>query len=180
MKLNLKKTWDMVVKGRTSQVPPKPISGIERKPQLKLLGVTFSTDPCNWNAHFDSTLKKPSSRLYVLRICKHYEYSFAELTALFESLIMCISPYGIEVWGCAFESTYISHIDKFGKSAFKSGYTADYTPFTYVIRKRDMKLWNQITVDSDHCLHDLLPMQKNRKLRNRGHNYILPRIRAER
>ena len=53
MKLNLKKTWEMVVKGRTSKVPPDPISGIERKPQLKRLGVTFSTDSCNWDAHFD-------------------------------------------------------------------------------------------------------------------------------
>ena len=64
-----------------------PISGIERKPQLKLLGVIFSTDPRNWDAHFDSMLKKASSRLYILRVSKHYGYSIAELTVLFDSLI---------------------------------------------------------------------------------------------
>ena len=46
MKLNPKNTWEMVVKGRRSKVLPEPLSGLERKPQLKLLGVTFSTDSC--------------------------------------------------------------------------------------------------------------------------------------
>lgn len=54
----------------------------------------------------------------------------------------------------------ISCLDKFHKWAFKSGCTTDYTPFTGVIRKRNMKQWNQITTNSNHCLHDLLSMQR--------------------
>ena len=94
MNLDLKKTWEMVVKGRTSKVPPEPISDIGRKPQLKLLGITFSTDPCNWDAHFDSMLKKATSRLYILLSANITGHSIADLTALFESLIMSIFFYG--------------------------------------------------------------------------------------
>ena len=43
-----------------------------------------------------------------------------------------------------------------------------------------MKLWKSITDNSNHCLFDLLPPERTRQLRNRGHNYILPRIRTER
>ena len=60
-------------------------------------------------------------------------YCIAEVTPPFGSMIMSIFQYGIEVWGCAFESKYISRIDKLCKRAFKSGYTADYTPFASVM-----------------------------------------------
>ena len=93
---------------------------------------------------------------------------------------MSIFLYGIEVWGCAFESKYISRIDKFCKRAFRSGYIVNYFPFVEVIRKRDFKLWEKITTYSNHCRRDLLTMQRKRKLRDGGHNYILPRIRTER
>ena len=41
MKLNLSKTKELVVRGRTTLPPPEPIPTIERVSYLKLLGVTF-------------------------------------------------------------------------------------------------------------------------------------------
>ena len=49
-----------------------------------------------------------------------------------------------------------------------------------MINDRDMKLRKPITDNSNHCLYDLLPPERTRQLRNRGHNYILPRIRTKR
>ena len=47
-----------------------------------------------------------------------------------------------------------------------------------VIRDRDKELWGKIT--DTQCLKDLLPSKlKDRSLRQRGHDYILPRIRTE-
>ena len=61
MTLNMTKTKEMVVQGRTSRpVPPT----IARNPHLKLLGLTFQENPCNWDLQMDSLLAKASSRLY--------------------------------------------------------------------------------------------------------------------
>ncbi|CAH3156968.1 unnamed protein product, partial [Porites lobata] len=42
------------------------------KPSLKLLGVTFQSDPCNWDLHLDNILSKASSCLYMSCVCKFY------------------------------------------------------------------------------------------------------------
>ena len=47
MTLNLTKTKEMVVRGRTSKPIPSQIPSIVRVPQLNLLGLTFQEDPCN-------------------------------------------------------------------------------------------------------------------------------------
>ena len=99
---------------------------------------------------------------------------------LFTSLIISLFFYAIEVWGGAFQSKYLSRIDKFFKRAERYRYTTKAFTINDIINNRDMKLWKSITDNSNHCLYDLLPPERTRQLRNRGHNYILPRIRTER
>ena len=180
MTLNMKKTFEMVVKGKTTMPLPEPVDGITRKSELKLLGVTVNQDPCNWDAQFENMLNKATSRLYILRVCKYYGYSLQELTLLFDSLIMSLFTYAIEVWASAHYSKYLSHIDKFCKRALRYGYTSKYTPIMDVIKMKDRLLWDEIISDSTNPLHELLPVQRARSLRKRGHNYILPPVRTER
>ena len=113
MTLNFKKTFEMVVRGRTRKTPPGDIVGIVRKKELKLLGLTFNEDPCNWDTQFEHMLGKANSRLYILRVCKYFGYSLSELTELFDSLIMSLFLYALEVWPCAHQGKYIAQIDKF-------------------------------------------------------------------
>jgi len=49
MKLNMKKTFVMVIKGKTGMPLPESMDGIAWKSELKLLGVTVNEDPCNWD-----------------------------------------------------------------------------------------------------------------------------------
>ena len=51
MKLNLKKTWEMVIHGKISRPLPEPLPMITRKSWLKILGVTFQENPtmCTWD-----------------------------------------------------------------------------------------------------------------------------------
>ena len=119
MSLNLTKTWETVMKGKTRKQIPEKIPEIERKSELKLLGVTFTSNPCNWDTHIDSLLHRAASRLYILRVCKFYGYSDHELTSLFDSLIMSLFLYAIEVWGCAFQDKYISRFYKFCKHSLR-------------------------------------------------------------
>ena len=66
---------------------------VERKTQLKLLGVTNETDPMNWDTHIDHVLSKVSSPLCILRVCKFYGYPKEQLDLLFRIVIMSVFTY---------------------------------------------------------------------------------------
>ena len=85
------------MRGKTQKTPPETVHMIERKSELKLLGVTFHENPCNWDSHFQNMMDKANSRLHILRICKYYGYTLEELTILFHSLIMSVFTCAIEV-----------------------------------------------------------------------------------
>ena len=70
MKLNLSKTKELVKRGRTNLLPPKPIVTIERVSYLKLLGVTFQDSPTKWDKHFDDSMERALKRMHILRVCK--------------------------------------------------------------------------------------------------------------
>ena len=44
MSLNLTKTWEMIVRGKSANPPPGTIAGIECKSWLKLKGTILQTD----------------------------------------------------------------------------------------------------------------------------------------
>ena len=115
IKLNLTKTWEMVVHGKISKPLPPLVQGIEQKSWLKLLGIILLEKPSDWDLHFDNLLCKASSRLYILCICKYFGYPKEQLTKLFDLLIMSLFLYGIEIWGAAYQGKYLDRIDKFFK-----------------------------------------------------------------
>ena len=67
---------------------------------------------------------KTSSRLvYILEVCKYYEYTLGEPSVLFQSSILSTFTYVIEVWAWAYDGKYLSKIDKFCKRVQKYVYT---------------------------------------------------------
>lgn len=60
MSINLTKTKELVVRGRSKAPIPTPLPGIEQVDNIKLLGVTFHHSPNNWDSHFDTLLIKQS------------------------------------------------------------------------------------------------------------------------
>jgi len=123
MDINLDKTWEMVLTGNSiPKALPSVVNNINQKDHLKLLVITFQNKIGNWDKQFNTMLSKANCRLYILRVCKYYGYSKDELHFLFNSLILSIFYYGIEVWGCAY-TKYLSQINSFFKTAYKFGYT---------------------------------------------------------
>ena len=116
----------------------------------------------------------------MLRVCKFYGYSQDQLNKLFDSLVLSLSAYCLEVWGSACKK-YLDRIDNFCKRAYRYGYTAkaDFEIST-LIEERDKLLFNKVTTTKDHPLQDLLPPKRSRMLRKRGHEFQLPQIRTER
>jgi hypothetical protein len=88
MTLNMSKTWEMVVRGRTTKPLQLQLDGIERKNRLELLGMAFQDDPCWWDLQVDTLLSKAASRMYILRVCRSYGYTKKNLNLLFETLIL--------------------------------------------------------------------------------------------
>ena len=82
MTFNLNKTREMLLKSGSLKVPPAPLAIVERKTELKLLGVTFEDDPMNWDSHIDNMLSKASSRLYILRLFRFYGYPMPKYFSL--------------------------------------------------------------------------------------------------
>jgi hypothetical protein len=54
------------------------------------------------------------------------------------------------------------------------------TPESNVIEERDKCLFDKIRKNSEHNLYELLPAKKQRLLREREHDFILPKIKTER
>ena len=99
-----------------------------------------------------------------------------EFGITFQSLILTVFTYAIEVWGCAFYSKYLSRIDKLFARCYKLGYCLSSTVSQLDIRRnRDMKLWRRIS-STNTALGDLLPPQRTRQMRTRRHNCILPNV----
>jgi hypothetical protein len=180
MTLNMSKTWEMVVRGRTTKPLPLQLDGIERKNWLKLLGMAFQDDPCCWDLQVDALLSKAASRMYIIRVCRSYGYTKENLHLLFETLILSLFHYGIEVWGSALQNKYLQRIDKFFRRAYRFGYTLKEYKISQLIEEKDKALFAKIVNDPDHVLHNLLPEKRSRTLRDRKHSFIFPMIKTER
>ena len=161
MKINLKQTWELLLRGRVLRIPPKLLDIIDCNDKLNLLGVGFEENPMNWDTQFEYLLSKASSRLYILRVCRHYKYSISSLDLLFQSLILPNFIYGIEVWGNPFYSKYLSRTDKFFARAFESRCCIEQYYITDILKRRDSKLWHRITT-TESASRDLVPPKRTR------------------
>ena len=100
----------------------KIISSIEPETWLRIFGITLQDNPCNWDLHFEELINKAISRMHIMRVCKYYGLSVKQLDLLFNSLIMSIFTYGIELWRCAYYSKYLNQIDKLINHAYRYDY----------------------------------------------------------
>ena len=180
MQLNMTKTYEMVIRGNISTPLPAVFPHIKRKPWLKILGIILEDLPNKWELQFDEMIRKASSRMYIMRVCKHYGLPRKQLDLLFNSLIMPLFTYGSELWGGACYGKYINQIEKFIRRAYRNRYISEEINFVEIISKKDLKLWNNIMSNKNNALHELLPNRLNRPLRQRGHEFELPIVRTER
>ena len=180
MSLNTEKTYEIIVRRNIPTLLPDPFPFIKRRTWLKILGITLQDLPSKWDLHFDEMLKKASARMYIMRVCKYYGFPIKQLDMLFNTLIMPIITYGIELWGGAYFNKYISQIDKFINRAHRKGYISEKLNIKEISIKRDKKLWDKVIHNKDNALQELLPDKLNRHLRPRGHEFELPLVRTER
>ena len=98
---------------------------------------------------------------------------------MFNSLVMSVFLYGIQVWSAAYQRKYLDRIDRFHKRAHRFRFVSKNITTLDLIKDRDSKLFKNVIRD-DHILHDLLPPKLKRVLRERKHDSVFPRVRTER
>ena len=97
-----------------------------------------------------------------------------QLDLLFQSLIISIFTFAIEIWGGASYNKYINKINKFINRVCRNDYITKRSDFRKIISERVM---NYAVMDKNHMmietasLHNLLPNKLNRNLRQGGHDY---------
>ena len=140
MILNFSKTWEIVISKESLKQLPPPINGIRRKKWIKLLGVKFQ----GWDLHVDELLSKGSGRMYILRVCKSYGYA-----KLFETLILSLFTYAVEVWVSTLLKKYLKRVDQFFRRARRYGYTTIKYDMSSLIEEKDRALFTKITKDTE-------------------------------
>ena len=63
---------------------------------------------------------------------------------------------------------------------YKYGYLIHELSIVDILNNKDGVLWEKITADPNHALQASLPPTRQLELRDRGHEYELPRVRTER
>ena len=121
---------------------PAIIPHIERKEWLKPLGITLEDLPDKLDLHFEEIMGKASGRMYILRVCKYYGMPFKQLNLLFNSLIMSLFTYGIELRRGTYYNKYVNQIDKFINRVYRNGYIPEKVNFREIIMEKDRELWN--------------------------------------
>ena len=99
---------------------------------------------------------------------------------MFDSLILSLFYYAIEVWGSALQAKYIDKFNKFLNRAFRYGYTQNKYSMAKMIEERDRLLFNKVMHNPEHCLYELLPEKRQRPLIERDHQFLLPKVYTER
>ena len=94
MKLNLSKTKELVIRGKTTLPPPEPIVAIKRVSYLKLLGVTFQDSSTNWNKHFGDLMERPLKR-NVKEMAIVYLILITSLIASLCHFLLTVSEFGL-------------------------------------------------------------------------------------
>ena len=134
MKLNWIKTKELVIRGRTTLLPPEPIVTIEHVSSLKLLGVTVQVSPTNWEKHLDDLMERALKCMHILRVCKRNGYSVSDLDYLFNGLNTSLFINCIRVWGVAAHTKYLNEIDKLLRRAFRFGYIQHESSIQQVVK----------------------------------------------
>ena len=99
---------------------------------------------------------------------------------VFTAIVLCVT-YALPSFAGQLSKGDKIRIDSLFRKAFRRGFCCQTFGIDDLISAGDKKLFRQMSGES-HCLHPLLPTQRNKKLTNclrkRGHNYQLPHIQS--
>ena len=146
-----------------------------------MFGALF-TDKLSFTPHIDAVLSTISQRLYLLSHLRRQGLNMHGLSTVFTAIILSKILYACQSFSGYLNESDIDRLQACLNKAHRWGYTKAPIIITELFEQRNFKLFEQILKDSQHCLHQLLPAERDmhgRSLRLRGHPYQLPLIKFE-
>lgn len=179
LQINISKTKELVFRRPSARhfTVPQPLPFVEQVTVTKLLGILISAT-FSVAAHVEHILSVGNQRMFLLAQLKNQGLSRNALHIIFNAIVSSVITYALPSFAGQLSKGDKARIDSLFRKAFRRGFCCEIITIDELISAADKKLFRQLSNDS-HCLHPLLPKQRNNKLhslRNRGHNYILPRI----
>lgn len=183
MSINLSKTKEMVFHRPSprSFVPPSEVTDIKRVYSIKLFGVEFDS-ALDFSPHISAVVNCCNQRMYLLSQLKKLGLDTERCDIVFNAIVISKLQYALPAF-----YGYLSEPCKSKLSAiFRKANRWQLTPHHYSLEELANALIDKLfkkSLNPDHCLHHLYePELRNNctvTLRQRGHNFLLPRLRFQ-
>ena len=179
LQINMSKTKELVFRRPSARhfTAPQPLPFVEQITITKLLGIYISAT-FSASAHVEHILSVANQRMYLLAQLKSRGLSRDALHIVFTAIVLSVVTYALPSFAGQLSKGDIARIDSLFRKAFRRRFCCHTISIDELISAADNKLFRQMS--NSHCLHPLLPTQRNEKLTNclrkRGHNYQLPQI----
>ena len=153
----------------------------------KILGLNVS-DNLKWNYHVEEIVKKASKRLYFLTQLKRSKVGSAKLVQFYKSCIRSLVEYACHDSLPGYLSNDLERIQRLAmhiiypsKSYEQAISTAGLVSLFQRRQQITDKLFQQISKDDTHKLHELLPTAKSTSISLRNNpKFVLPKVSTDR
>jgi hypothetical protein len=172
MNINPKKTKEIIF-GPLSKLEPDSLSlnvggqNLQPVKVFKLLGLHIN-QTLKWDDHILQVSSKINKRLYFLKHLKKAGMSNDDLVNYYRSVIRPVAEYACQVWHCGLTKKQAEQLERLQHRAIKIifGDSLDYKSATLIYdldtlaarrEKLTSRLFKEITQNSEHSIHHLLP-----------------------
>ena len=180
--LNDLKTTEMIV-SRSRVKPndlPAELEGIQRKQQIKVLGITF-TSKLNFEPHITNLTQSSAQSMYALRVLKAHGMPEEALKLVAQSTVVARMRYASQAWRGFLDCASITALNGVFKKMQRQGLLPRDSPdIMQFFDTDDTTLFNTIIANPTHVLYHLLPPTQTSQysMRKRAHNFTLPKQHA--
>ena len=114
--------------------------------------------------------------MFLLKILKQQGIPLEKLNIIYNAIIVSRITYALPVWAGFLTADLTNRINALLAKSFRYGYTKQCNNLSKLISQMDDSFFKSLKYHG-HCAHYLLPPPKavGHNLRQRGHNYQLPR-----
>lgn len=157
---------------------PAVLCNIEQVNEVKLLGVWFNHH-LSFSVHVDRILAVVNQRFYLLNRLRRQGLDPFGLSVVFNALIISKLLYACQAFSGFLSASDLCRLQTSLNKAYRYELTTVKYDIKMLFEERDFHLFKQIQQHPGHCLHELLPSERDnhgRFLRSRGHQYALPLV----
>ncbi len=137
MKLNSSKCAHMKVSFLRNEPTEQPLN-IDKVPlqvvsSAKILGVHVNAD-LKWNNHISQVLKKANSRLYMLKLLKHFNLPTNDLVTIYSGFVRPTAEYAAPVWHSGITADESAALERIQKRACRIMVGRKYTTYQQALK----------------------------------------------